>query len=111
MAPQCGKRLWQMKKTTEMMPLFGVLFLDTPGHPTSAPQYSNSSKYTIYAHNNQTFGHSLRPPFFKGVKEEHIFWWILILIAMKLPFLPSVRLMRKCRVGKQDFTQVLPWVN
>ena len=24
-----------------------VLFLDTPGHPTSAPQYSNSSKYTI----------------------------------------------------------------
>ena len=27
----------------------------------SAPQYSNSSKYTIYAHNNQKFGHSLRP--------------------------------------------------
>ena len=30
--------------------LLRVLFLDTPGHPTSAPQYSNSSKYTIYMH-------------------------------------------------------------
>ena len=36
----------------------------------------------------------------EGVKEEHNFWWILILIAMKLPFLPSVRPIRKCRVGK-----------
>ena len=35
-----------------------------------------------------------------GVMEEK-FWWILILIAMKLPFLPSVRPMRKCRGGKQ----------
>ena len=34
-----------------------------------------------------------------------------IFIAMKLPFLPSVRPMRKCRVGKQNFTQVLPRVN
>ena len=33
------------------------------------------------------------------------------LIAMELPFLPSVRPMRKCRVGKQNFTQVLPWAN
>ena len=52
----------QLKKTTEVMPLLRVLFLDTPGHPTSAPQYSNSSKYTINADNNQKFGHSLRPP-------------------------------------------------
>ena len=43
--------------------------------------------------------------------EEENFLWILILIAMKLPFLPSVRPMRKCRVGKQNFTQVLPWAN
>ena len=50
----------QVKKTTEMMPLLRVLFLDTPGHPTCAPQYSNSGKYTTYAHNNQKFGHSLR---------------------------------------------------
>ena len=70
------------------MPLLRVLFLDTSGHPTSAPQYSNSSsKYTIYAHNNQKFGHSLRPPIFffqvhEGVMEEGKFWWILILIAM-----------------------------
>ena len=56
--------LKQLKKTTEMMPLMRVLFLDTPGHPTSAPQYSNSCKYTIYAHNNLKFGHSLWPPFF-----------------------------------------------
>ena len=40
--------------------------------------------------------------------EEENFRWILILIAMKLPFLPSVRPMRQCRVGKQNFTQVLP---
>ena len=32
-----------------------------------------------------------------------------LLLAMKLPFLPSLRTMRKCRVGKQNFTQVLPW--
>ena len=51
----------QLKKTTEMMPLLRVLFLDTPGHPRSAPQYRNSSKYTIYAHNNQKFWHSLSP--------------------------------------------------
>ena len=88
------------------MPLLRVLFLDTPGDPTSAPQYSNSSKYTVYAHNNQKFGHS-----HEGVKEKHKFWWILILIAMKLPFLPSVHPMGKCKVGKQNFTQVLPWVN
>ena len=30
---------------------------------------------------------------------------------MKLPFLPSVRPMRKCSVGKQNFTQVLQWAN
>ena len=30
---------------------------------------------------------------------------------MKLPFLPLVRPMRKCWAGKQNFTQVLPWVN
>ena len=56
--------LKQLKKTIEMMSLLRVLFLDTPGHPTSAPQYSNSSKYTTYAHYNQKFGHSFRPPFF-----------------------------------------------
>ena len=39
--------LRQLMKTTEMMPLLRVLFLDTPGHPTSAPQHSNSNKYTI----------------------------------------------------------------
>ena len=38
---------------------------------------------------------------YDGVLEEENFCWILILIAMKLPFLPSVRPMRKCRVGKQ----------
>ena len=32
-----------------------------------------------------------------------------LFIAMKLTFLPSVRPMRKCRVGKQNLTQVLPW--
>ena len=33
------------------------------------------------------FGHSLRPPFDEGIKEELNFWWILILIAIKLlPF-------------------------
>ena len=44
--------LKQLKKTTEMMLLLRVLFLDTPGHPTSAPQYSNtnSSKYVPYMH-------------------------------------------------------------
>ena len=41
----------------------------------------------------------------EGVMEEIFF------IAMKLPFLPSVRPMRKCKVGKQNFTQVLPWAN
>ena len=30
---------------------------------------------------------------------------------MKLPFLPSVRPVRKCRAGKQNFNQVLPWAN
>ena len=40
--------LKQLKKTTEMMRLLRVLFLDTPGHPTSDPQYMNSSKYTKY---------------------------------------------------------------
>ena len=40
-----------------MMWLLRVLFLDTPGHPTSALQYSNSNKYTTYAQNNQKFGH------------------------------------------------------
>ena len=40
--------------------------------------------------------------------EEEKFRSILILIAMKLPFLPSVRPMRNSRVGKQNFTQVLP---
>ena len=52
--------LKQLKKTTEVLPLLRVLVLDTSGHPTSAPQYSNSSKYTTYAHNNQKFGHGLR---------------------------------------------------
>ena len=37
----------------------------------SAPQYSNSSKYDIYAHNNQKFGHSLRPPFFLSPRVGH----------------------------------------
>ena len=53
--------LKQLKKTTEVLPLLRVLVLDTSGHPTSAQQYSNSSKYTTYAHNNQKFGHSLWP--------------------------------------------------
>ena len=53
--------LKQLKRTTEVLPLLGVLVLDTSGHPTSASQNSNSSKYTTYAHNNQKFGHSLRP--------------------------------------------------
>ena len=56
--------LKQLKKTTEIMSLLRVLFLDTPGHPTSVPQYSNSSKYTTYAHNNRKFVHSPRLPFF-----------------------------------------------
>ena len=58
--------LKQLKKTTdsEVLPLLRVLVLDTSGHPTSAKQYSNSSKYTTYAHNNQKIGHSLRPLFF-----------------------------------------------
>ena len=81
------------------MPLLRVLFLDTPGHPTSAPQYSNSSKYSRVG--KQNFTQVLRGvP--EGVMEEEKFWWILILIAMKLPFLPSVHPMRKCRVGKQN---------
>ena len=37
-----------------------TVFLDTSGYPTSAPQYSNSSKYTTYAQTNKKFGHSLR---------------------------------------------------
>ena len=38
----------------------------------------------------------------EGVMGEEKFRWIpLILKAMKLPFLPSVRPMRKCRVGKK----------
>ena len=51
--------LKQLKKTTEVLPLLRVLVLDVglSGQPTSAPQYSNSSKYTTYAHNNQKFGH------------------------------------------------------
>ena len=52
----------QLKKTTEVLPLLRVLFLDRPGHPVSALQYRNSSRYTLYAHNNHKFGHSLRPP-------------------------------------------------
>ena len=52
------------------MSLLRVLFLDTPGHPTSASQYSSSSKYTTYAHNNQKFGHSLRP---RGVHRRRQF--------------------------------------
>ena len=56
--------LKQLKKTTEMMPLLKVLLLDTPGHPTSAPQYSNSNKYTTYAHNNQKFVYSFRAKFY-----------------------------------------------
>ena len=68
--------LKQLKKTIEMMPLLRVLFLDTSGHPTSAPQYSNNSKYTIYAHKNHKVGHSMRPPFiFQGrrkiLKDSH----------------------------------------
>ena len=42
-----------------MMALLTVLFLDTPGHLTSVPQYSNSSKYTIYMHEWQ----STHPPY------------------------------------------------
>ena len=33
----------QLKKTTEVLPLLIVLVLVISGHPTSAPQYSNSS--------------------------------------------------------------------
>ena len=40
--------------------------------------------------------------------EEETFWWIFILMAMKLPFSPSVRPIRKRRAGKQNFTQVYP---
>ena len=36
--------------------------------PIDSPQYSNSSKYTIYSHNNQKFGHS-----HEGVMEEEKF--------------------------------------
>ena len=32
-------------------------------------------------------------------------------MAMQLPFSPSLRPMRKCRAGKQNFNQVLPWAN
>ena len=39
------------------------------------------------------------------------FWWIFILMAKKLPFLPSVHPMTMRRAGKQNFIQVLPWAN
>ena len=42
------------------------------------------------------------------VIEEKKNRWIFILMDKK-PFLPPVRPMRKRRVGKQNFTQVLPW--
>ena len=60
----------QNQKITHTLELFGAakvnygddnIFLDTPGQPMSAPQYSNSSKYTTYAH--KKFGHSFRPFF------------------------------------------------
>ena len=40
--------LKQLKKKTEMMLLLRFLFLDTPGHLTSALQYSNSSKNSYF---------------------------------------------------------------
>ena len=42
----------QLKKTTEVLPLLRVLFLDTPGHPMNAPQYRNSTTVakTPYKH-------------------------------------------------------------
>ena len=62
----------QLKKTTEIMLLLRVLFLDTPGHPTSAPQYSNSTNIP-YAHSNLKFGHFSFFQVQEGVKEEHNF--------------------------------------
>ena len=50
------------------MLLLSFNFLDASGHPTSAPQYSNSSKYITYAHNKQKYGHSLRG-FFHGRRQ------------------------------------------
>ena len=71
----------------------------------SAQQYYNRANNPITIRN---LGIAIGPSFFfMGVMEEENFRWILILIAMILPFLPSARPMRRCRVGKQKFTQVL----
>ena len=90
------------------------LFLDTPGHPTSAQQYSNSSKYTIYAHNNQKFGHSLQPPLKKKIiipggghgrrkklMDFHPYR------PMKLLFSPSVRPLRSTVLARAACGRVL----
>ena len=92
MAPQCGKRLWgnRIQNITQTLELFEAAeenYRDDAAvesfvfRYTRAPKecpaiyYRNSRKYSIYAHNNQKFGHSLRPPFFfhEGVKEGHNF--------------------------------------
>ena len=65
----------------------------------------------IYHMTIKNLGIAHGPDFFFMVMEEEQFCWILIFIAMKLPFLPLVSPMRECRVGKQNFTQVLPWAN
>ena len=93
--------LKQLNKTTEMCYPYISGFKIHQGTQWVPRNTANTS------HNNQIF-------FFKSTRgswKKKIIWWILILIAMKLPFLPSARPVRKCRVGKQNFTQVLPWAN
>ena len=66
----------------------------------------NTVTEQIYNITIRNLGIASGPSFFfffqvlEGVMKEENFWWILILIAMKLPLIPSVRLMRKCGVGK-----------
>ena len=40
----------QLKKTTEVLPLLRVLFLDTPGHPTSTRNTETVANTPYYMH-------------------------------------------------------------
>ena len=97
--------LKQLNKTTEMLYISGFKI-----HQGTQWVPRNTVTEQIGHTTIRNLGIASGP---RGVMKEEKFWWILILIAMKLPFLPSVRPMRKCRVGKQNFTQVLPcpWAN
>ena len=67
----------------------------------------NSSKYTTYAHNNKKNGHSLSPRggnWRRKILDSHPYSYETSIFTLGAP-------MKKCRVGKQNFTQVLPWVN